>query len=158
MRNRTSGQAAFLTAQLSNKRNCQTIKRPDDDHDALQQQQQAGGSMTYLLQPKPKKKKQKKIVLGEDHCNDKKTDDKRTTTAAPRLHSQLFFDFPARWLALQLDLFPTETSPHWKKQRQQLAHTYKLSRTTTTTTATTISAAAAAAGARDAFSLQWRRY
>jgi len=58
MRNRTSGQAAFLTAQLSNKRNCQTIKRPDDDHDPLQQQ--AGGSMTYLLQPKPKKKKTEK--------------------------------------------------------------------------------------------------
>jgi hypothetical protein len=85
MRNRTSGQAAFLTAQLSNKRNCQTIKRPDDDHDPLQQQQQAGGSMTYLLQTKPKKTE--KDRPWEDHCNNKKTDDKRTTTAAPRLHS-----------------------------------------------------------------------
>jgi hypothetical protein len=63
MRNRTSGQAAFLTAQLSNKRNWQTIKRPDDDHDPLQQQQQAGGSMTYLLQPKPKKTR-KRSSLG----------------------------------------------------------------------------------------------
>jgi hypothetical protein len=110
MRNRTSGQAAFLTAQLSNKRNCQTIKRPDDDHDPLQQQ--AGGSMTYLLQPKPKKKKNRKrssfgkIIL---------------TTKKPMTNEQLlqhhgftasFFDFPARWLVLQLDLSPTETSPH----------------------------------------------
>jgi hypothetical protein len=65
MRNRTSGQAAFLTAQLSNKRNWQTMKRPDDDHDPLQQRQrqQAGGSMTYLLQPKPKKNR-KRSSLG----------------------------------------------------------------------------------------------
>ncbi|CAK9215055.1 unnamed protein product [Sphagnum troendelagicum] len=89
MRNRTSGQAAFLTAQLSNKKNCQTIRRPDDDHDPLQQQQRAGGSTTYLLQPKPEKRKKhrKRPSLGKIIATTKKTDDKRTTTAAPRLRS-----------------------------------------------------------------------
>jgi hypothetical protein len=114
MRNRTSGQAAFLTAQLSNKRNCQTIKRATTItiHYSSSSKQEAAWP-TYCKQ---NQKKQKKIVLGKIIATTKKP---MTNEQLLRHHGFIasFFDFPAHWLVLQLDLSPTETSPHWKKQR-----------------------------------------
>ncbi len=65
--------------------------------------------MTYCNQNK--KKTHKEIVVGKIIA----------TTEKPMTNEQLlqhqaftasFFDFPARWLVWQLDLSPTETSPH----------------------------------------------
>jgi hypothetical protein len=116
MRNRTSGQAAFLTAQLSNKRNWQTMKRPDDDHDPLQQLQRQRQQAVWPTYCNQNPKKQKKIVFGKIIATTKKP---MTNEQLLRHHAftASFFDFPVRWLVLQLDLSPTETSPHWKKQQ-----------------------------------------
>jgi hypothetical protein len=82
MRNRTSGQAAFLTAQLSNKRNWQTLKDPTTItiHCSSSRRQHD------LLQPK-QEKNTRRDRRWEDHCNNRKIDDKRTTIAAPSFHS-----------------------------------------------------------------------
>jgi hypothetical protein len=72
MRKRTSGQAAFLTAQLSSKRKCQNHKKAGRRSRSIAAASRRQHELLTATKTKTKKKKTEKDRPWEDHCNNKK--------------------------------------------------------------------------------------